>query len=79
MSGHKTFPDTETTLTSPRSRSMTAITLTNLRRFARDDRGATVIEYALIAGVLAIVIISTLQSIAASLVTTFDQVNAGFK
>jgi pilus assembly protein Flp/PilA len=50
-----------------------------LQRFARDDSGATVIEYALIASCLALLIITTLQTVGASLVSIFASVNAGLK
>lgn len=45
-----------------------------IRRFAQDDRGATAIEYALLAAFLAIAIIGALASIKNSLTATFGNV-----
>ena len=48
-------------------------------RFLRDEKGATSIEYAIIAGSLSIVIVVVVQSIGTSLNTIFTSVQAGFK
>lgn len=55
-----------------------AFTLENLRSFARDERAATAIEYAIIAGTISIAIVVTVRSIGTSLNTTFDSVKSGF-
>jgi pilus assembly protein Flp/PilA len=44
------------------------------RRFARDESGATAIEYALIASIISIVIIGGSGSIRSALRTTFNSV-----
>ena len=48
------------------------------RDFARDESGATPIEYALIASIVSLVIIGGLTGIKSSLVGIFDSVVAGF-
>jgi pilus assembly protein Flp/PilA len=47
-------------------------------RFLRDERGATSIEYALIASVISIVIVGAATSIGSSLEGIFEAVAAGF-
>lgn len=49
-----------------------------LKRFQGDVSGATAIEYALIAGLLSISIVSAATSIGSRLFDIFDQVNNGF-
>jgi pilus assembly protein Flp/PilA len=49
-----------------------------LRCFARDERGATAIEYAIIAGSLSIVIVAAVANIGTTLNTTFTSVKNGF-
>lgn len=49
-----------------------------LKRFRQDESGATAIEYAIIAGMLSIVIIAAATSIGSSLVNIFTDVNKGF-
>ncbi len=49
-----------------------------LRSFARDERGATAIEYAMIAAGISIVIAATASSIGTTLNTTFTSVKNGF-
>ncbi len=49
-----------------------------LKRFYRDENGATAIEYALIAGSIGIAIITAAQLIGVSLVTAFTNVKTGF-
>ena len=46
-------------------------TVTLIRRFARDERGATAIEYGIIAGSVGVVIASTVWSLGANLKTNF--------
>jgi pilus assembly protein Flp/PilA len=47
-------------------------------RFLQDERGATAIEYALIAGSIFLVIVAAVASIGSSLSTIFTSVSAGF-
>lgn len=49
-----------------------------LRNFARNESGATSIEYALIASILSLAIIGGLTGVRGSLVNVFDSVVAGF-
>lgn len=49
-----------------------------LRLFLRDDKGATAIEYGLIAMFIAIVIVAVLGAIGTNLNTVFTKVNSGF-
>lgn len=51
-----------------------ASTLKNLRHFARDERGATAIEYALIAGFISVVFVVAATSIGTKLNATFTTV-----
>jgi pilus assembly protein Flp/PilA len=59
-------------------RLATMFTLGNLRVFARDERAATAIEYALIAGMISIAIVAAARSIGTSLNATFESVKSGF-
>lgn len=45
-----------------------------LARFAKDESGATAIEYALIAAGIAVVIISAVNSVGAALITKFTAI-----
>lgn len=45
-----------------------------LQKFLKDESGATAIEYALIAALISIVIVTALQLIGTSLSTTFNSV-----
>lgn len=47
-------------------------------RLVRDDKGATAIEYALIVGMIAIVIAAGLSNVGAALNGAFVKVEAGF-
>jgi len=47
---------------------------TLVRRFLRDDSGATAIEYGLIAAGIAVVIITAVQLVGTNLTTTFGSV-----
>jgi pilus assembly protein Flp/PilA len=49
--------------------------LKKLRAFRDDERGVTAIEYALIAGGVAVAIISTVDALGTSLKTTFSTVS----
>jgi pilus assembly protein Flp/PilA len=59
-------------------RPVTRALAAKFRRFIRDDRGATAIEYALIAGGISIVIVALVTSIGTTLNNTFTSVKAGF-
>ena len=48
--------------------------LTSLVRVARDEEGATAIEYGLIAGLIAVVIIAVVTLIGTDLFTAFDTI-----
>ena len=50
-----------------------------LRRFLDDDRGATAIEYGLIAAGIAVAIIVTVQALGTQLNTTFSSVSSSLK
>jgi pilus assembly protein Flp/PilA len=50
-----------------------------LRRFARDDSGATAIEYGLIAAIIAVGLIASLQSLQGNLKDTFTSVGTAVK
>jgi len=52
---------------------------TLLLRFARDDSGATAIEYGLIAAGISVAIIAVVQSLGSSLNTTFTSVQTALK
>lgn len=45
-----------------------------LSRFSRDESGATAIEYGLIAGLIAVVIIATITTVGTSLSAKFNAV-----
>ncbi len=49
-----------------------------LRRFLNEEDGATVIEYALIAGLISIVVVTASVSIGETLSDTFSEVESGF-
>ena len=54
--------------------------MTNLfSRFVRDESGATVIEYGLIAALIAVVIIGAVTSVGTGLTTTFTSVAGAVK
>ena len=50
-----------------------------LRAFLRDGAGATAIEYALIAGLIALALIFVLQQVGTELGATFVMVETGLK
>jgi pilus assembly protein Flp/PilA len=43
-------------------------------RFAKDESGATAIEYGLIAGLVAVVIVTAVTAVGGSLETTFNKI-----
>ena len=45
------------------------------KNFAKDESGATAIEYALIAALLSVVVISTLKLLGAQLTSTYAKIN----
>ena len=49
--------------------------MTTLIRFLRDDKGATAIEYGLIAAGISVAIIATVVGLGSNLNTTFTSVN----
>ena len=46
-----------------------------LSRFAKDESGATAIEYGLIAGLIAVVIITALNTVGGNLKNKFNQIS----
>ena len=50
-----------------------------LLRFLSDERGATAIEYGLIAAGIAVAIIATVQALGTNLNTTFSSVSSALK
>ena len=50
--------------------------MTTIARFAKDESGATAIEYGLIAALVSVAIIVALQTLATSLNTTFSKVSS---
>ena len=49
----------------------------SLQRFLRNERGTTAIEYAVIAGLIFLVIIAAIQPIGTALATIFGQASGG--
>jgi pilus assembly protein Flp/PilA len=50
-----------------------------IARFAKDESGATAIEYALIAGGIAVVIIASVNSVGTALTTKFTAIATSLK
>jgi len=50
-----------------------------MRNFARDESGATAIEYGLIAALIAVVIITAVTAVGTGLSTTFTTVSGSLK
>jgi pilus assembly protein Flp/PilA len=50
-----------------------------LARFAKDESGATAIEYGLIAACISVAIIAIVQGVGTKLVSTFTQVQTALK
>lgn len=59
--------------------SLLAILASVRARFADDRRGATAIEYALVAGLVSIAIVGTAGDVGSVLQNIFDGVEAGFE
>jgi pilus assembly protein Flp/PilA len=53
--------------------------MTTLLRFVRDERGATAIEYGLIAAGIAVAIIAAVQGLGTSLNNTFTSVSTALR
>lgn len=53
--------------------------LTRIRHFIRDEKGATAIEYGLIAALLAVVIIGVLTTLGGDLQNIFTDVSEGLQ
>ncbi len=50
---------------------------TLMKRFVKDESGATAIEYGLIAALIAVVIITALRTIGSNLLVAFNAVGSG--
>jgi pilus assembly protein Flp/PilA len=53
--------------------------MSTIKRFVRDESGATAIEYGLIAAGISVAIVTIVQTVGTSLTTTFTTVNTGLK
>jgi pilus assembly protein Flp/PilA len=53
--------------------------MNTIARFAKDESGATAIEYGLIAALVSVAIITALKALATSLNTTFSTVSSSMK
>ena len=53
--------------------------LTSLKKFLANESGATAIEYALIASLIAVVIIGAVQTVGTKVSTVFSQVGSALK
>jgi pilus assembly protein Flp/PilA len=53
--------------------------MTTLMRFAKDESGATAVEYGLIVAGISVSIIAVLQSLGGKLVTTFMSVSGAIR
>jgi pilus assembly protein Flp/PilA len=53
--------------------------MTILKRFAKDESGATAIEYGLIAAGISVAIIAVVKGLGTQLNTTFQSVSTGLK
>jgi|HubBroStandDraft_1064217.scaffolds.fasta_scaffold1702963_1 pilus assembly protein Flp/PilA len=50
--------------------------LKNLKALAKDERGVTALEYGLIAGLVAVVIVTSVKALGSTLTTTFTSIAA---
>ena len=50
--------------------------MTSLQRFLVDESGATAIEYALIAALIAVAIIGAVQALGGNITTAFNQIGS---
>jgi pilus assembly protein Flp/PilA len=56
------------------------LVMTNLvKRFAKDESGATAVEYGLVAAGISVAIIAVMQGLGSKLNTTFSSVQSAFK
>ena len=55
---------------------MITVMIQPVRRFLREETGATAIEYAVVAAILAIGVVGTLDNIRGSLSTTFNTISS---
>ena len=53
--------------------------MTKIRKFIRDSKGATAIEYGLIAALIAVAAIAAMQGLGNQLTTTFNNVKNNMK
>ena len=53
--------------------------MNTLKRFAKDESGATAIEYGLIAAGISVAIITVVQGLGTKLNTTFDNISSKLK
>ena len=51
--------------------------MSTIKRFCRDESGATAIEYGLIAAGISVAIVTIVQSVGTSLIGTFNKVDSG--
>ncbi len=51
--------------------------MSTIKRFVRDESGATAIEYGLIAAGISVAIVTIVQTVGTSLTNVFTTVNAG--
>jgi pilus assembly protein Flp/PilA len=58
-------------------RGMRTRTMDIIRKLIRNDKGATAIEYGLIAALIAVAAIAAMQGLGTSLQTTFNNVSSG--
>ena len=65
-------------MTQKRSRLPGGKLARTIGSFARDERGATAIEYAIIAGGIMVVIVMVVGQIGTNLTPTFEDVRDGF-
>jgi len=50
--------------------------MNNLKALAKDERGVTALEYGLIAGLVAVVIVTSVKALGTTLTTTFTSIAA---
>ena len=51
--------------------------LSKIRRFLKNEKGATMIEYALLAALISVAAVATLQLIGPRVLSAFNQVDSG--
>jgi pilus assembly protein Flp/PilA len=77
-------PETVLPQSSPCSQTATTgaprrLNMTNLARFLENESGATAIEYALIASLIAVFIITAVQTVGTKVSTVFTEVGGALK